>query len=83
MITIELDDETASRLNELAEHEHISLAQLLKNLTQIYYQQESNKNTQTELLTDFAGILSDSPSFKGNPLEIQQAMRDEWTYKKR
>jgi hypothetical protein len=80
MITIELDDETAAVLNKLAEHEHISLGQLLKNLTQAYHdKQQSNKKAQVELLTDFAGILSDSPSFKGNPLEIQQAMRDEWS----
>ena len=79
MITIELDDETAAVLNELAEHEHISLGQLLKNLTLVYHERlQSNKNAQPELLTDFAGILSNSPSFKGNPLEIQQAMRDEW-----
>jgi hypothetical protein len=80
MITIELDDETAAVLNKLAEHEHISLGQLLKNLTQVYHERlQSNKNAQPELLTDFAGILSNSPSFKGNPLEIQKAMRDEWT----
>ena len=31
-----------------------------------------------ELLTDFAGILADSPSFSGDPLEIQKTMRNEW-----
>jgi len=74
MTTIELDDETAALLNELAEHEHISTKQLLKNLMQTY-----QKNMQPELLTDFARILKNSPSFKGNPLDIQQAMRDEWS----
>ncbi len=31
-----------------------------------------------ELLADFAGILADSPSFSGDPLEIQRTMRNEW-----
>jgi len=80
MATLELDDETAILLNELAEHEHISPAQLLKNLALVYRNtQQAHHTEQPELLTDFAGILKNSPSFSGNPLEIQQAMRDEWS----
>ena len=26
----------------------------------------------------FAGVLKDSPSFEGDPVAIQRAMRDEW-----
>jgi len=79
MTTLELDDETARLLYELAAYEHISLTQLLKNLAQIYRnKQHTENNAPPELLTDFAGILSNSPSFNGDPLEIQQAMRDEW-----
>jgi len=80
MAIIELDDETAILLNELAEHEYISPAQLLKNLALVYRNTQQAQHTeQPELLTDFAGILKNSPSFSGNPLEIQQAMRDEWS----
>jgi hypothetical protein len=80
MAIIELDDETAVLLNELAEQEHISPAQLLKNLALVYRStQQAHHTEQPELLTDFAGILKNSPSFSGNPLEIQQAMRDEWS----
>jgi hypothetical protein len=80
MAIIELDDETAVLLKELAEQEHISPAQLLKNLALVYRStQQAHHTEQTELLTDFTGILKNSPSFKGNPLEIQQAMRDEWS----
>jgi hypothetical protein len=79
MTTLELDDETAGLLYELAAHEHISLAQLLKKIAQVYSnKQHTENNAPPELLTDFAGILSNSPSFNGDPLEIQQAMRDEW-----
>lgn len=79
MMTLELDDETAALLNELAAHEHITPEQLLKNLTLVYRNTLQAGNTMApEFLTDFAGILSNSPSFKGDPLAIQQAMRDEW-----
>ncbi len=30
-------------------------------------------------IESFVGTLKDSPSFKGDPLEIQRKMRDEWT----
>ncbi|MDO9049730.1 MAG: hypothetical protein Q7U66_18600 [Methylobacter sp.] len=80
MATLELDDETAVLLKELAEHEHISPAQLLKNLALVYRNtQQTHHTAPSELVTDFAGILKNSPSFNGNPLEIQQAMRDEWS----
>jgi|688.fasta_scaffold655648_3 hypothetical protein len=77
MKTIELDDETVAALDELAGHEHLSLAQLLKKLAQNYRQQQLS-NQQPRLITDFAGALADSPSFQGDPLAVQQAMRDEW-----
>lgn len=80
MMTLELDDETAALLNELAAHEHITPVQLLKNLALVYRNtRQAGKHEAPELLTDFAGLLSHSPSFKGDPLAIQQAMRDEWS----
>ena len=30
------------------------------------------------LLSDYAGILEDSPNFNEDPVEIQKRMRDEW-----
>ncbi|MFI3219439.1 MAG: hypothetical protein QX189_10005 [Methylococcales bacterium] len=77
MTSLELDDDTAVLLYELAEHENMSLAQLLKNLAQAY-QNTHTPNKPPQLLSDFVGILKNSPSFNGDPLEIQQAMRDEW-----
>ena len=74
MKTLELDDETAAVLDELAGHERLCLAELLKKLARNYHQQQV-----PGLLTDFAGLLADSPSFKGDPRAIQQALRDEWS----
>lgn len=79
MRTIELDDETVATLDELAKHEHLNLAQLVKRLAQSYQLQQQPSKNQPALLTDFAGLLADSPSFQGDPLAIQQAMRDEWS----
>ena len=31
------------------------------------------------LLSDYAGILKDSPNFNEDPVEIQKRMRDEWS----
>lgn len=31
------------------------------------------------LLSDYAGILEDSPNFNEDPVEIQKKMRDEWS----
>ena len=31
------------------------------------------------LLSDYAGILKDSPNFNEDPVELQRRMRDEWS----
>jgi Protein of unknown function (DUF2281) len=31
------------------------------------------------LLTDYAGILKDSPNFNEDPIALQRKMRDEWS----
>jgi uncharacterized membrane protein len=38
----------------------------------------SKQDTAPKLLADFLGILKDSPTFNGDPVEIQSAMRDNW-----
>lgn len=32
-----------------------------------------------ELLSDYAGILKDSPNFNEDPVELQRKMRNEWS----
>ncbi len=45
-----------------------------------FLQQKSKaQSTQSgKLLSDYAGILKDSPTFAGDPVEIQRKLRDEW-----
>ncbi|EIC29089.1 hypothetical protein [Methylomicrobium album] len=75
MMTLELDDETATLLARLAEQEHIGAVQLVKKALVEHANVMRDKG---DLITDFAGVLARSPSFQGDPLEIQKAMRDEW-----
>lgn len=74
MQTLELQDETAIQLQHLAEQTHLSTNDFIEQLIKKYITEEK----PPQLLTDFAGILKDSPSFKGDPLKIQQEMRNEW-----
>lgn len=78
MITLELDDETAGLLAQLVNRDHQDAGQLIKRALADYWAKPAALTEQPELLADFAGLLSDSPSFDGDPLEIQKAMRDEW-----
>lgn len=41
--------------------------------------QERTAEQTGRTLESFVGILKDSPSFDGDPQEIQRRMRDEWT----
>jgi len=75
MQTLQISDQAAQQLNKMAEQEHTSSIDLIERLIK-KHSQELTK--QPELLSDFAGILADSPIFSGDPLEIQKAMRNEW-----
>ena len=74
MQTLQISDQVAKQLNDMAAQEHTSSSDLIERLIK-KHSQELTK--QPQLLADFAGILSDSPSFSGDPLEIQKAMRED------
>ena len=42
------------------------------------YQSEIKPTEASLTLESFKGVLKNSPSFEGEPLEIQQRMRNEW-----
>ena len=74
MQTLQISDQVAKQLNDMAAQEHTSSSDLIERFIK-KHSQELTK--QPELLADFAGILADSPSFSGDPLEIQKAMRED------
>jgi hypothetical protein len=59
MMTLELDDETATLLTELVEIEHLSHAQLLKKMLHEYlenYQDEQDAKEAEQVLQESGGI---------------------------
>jgi len=74
MQTLELKDELAIQLNQVAKQAHLSTNDLIEQLLKQYI----NKEIKTVTFDDFIGILKDSPTFEGDPLAIQQKMRNEW-----
>ena len=75
MLTIHIQDDLETALISLAEIEHIQPEQLVKKLINDYSQSKKKKST---LMTDIINDLPSLPVFKGNPLDIQKGMRDEW-----
>ena len=73
MQTLELKDDVATQLKQAAEQAHISTNELIEQLLMKYAEEKEPKT-----LNDFFGILKNSPTFKGDPVEIQRKMRDEW-----
>lgn len=74
MQTLELKDEVATQLQQIAEQAHVSTNELIEQLLSKYI----TEKTELTTLNDFIGLLKDSPTFKGDPVEIQRKMRDEW-----
>jgi len=74
MVTIQLEDETAVVLNKLASYEHLQPEQLIKKLLSNY----AASTKESELLIDIVNTLPELPSFKNDPLAIQNDMRNEW-----
>ena len=74
MQTLELKDDVATQLKQVAEQAHLSTNDLIEQFLSKYASEESRPKT----LNDFFGVLKDSPTFKGDPVEIQRKMRDEW-----
>ncbi len=67
MTTLQISDQAASILSNMAKQQHLSSSELIEQLI---------KNHNQELIKQ-PELLADSPSFSGDPLEIQKAMRDD------
>jgi len=79
MMTIELDDETAGLLSQLMKQSHSEAAQLIKQALTCYQgAKQTDQVEPPELMTDIIATLPNLPTFAGDPLAIQEAMRDEW-----
>jgi predicted transcriptional regulator len=79
MITIELDDEADKLLSQLMRQSKADASQLIKQALTCYLDtKQTDQAKQPELMTDIIATLPSLPTFAGDPLAIQQALRDEW-----
>jgi predicted transcriptional regulator len=79
MMTLELDDETAHLLDQLTQREHLDPAQLVKQALVDYLDTlQITHAGKNELMSDIIATLPSLPTFTGDPLAIQKALRDEW-----
>ncbi len=74
MQTLELKDELAEKLQKVAKQAHISNNDLIEQLLSKYVSEKKEPKT----LEDFVGVLKNSPTFNGDPVEIQRKIRSEW-----
>ena len=72
MQTLQISDQVAKQLNDMAQQEHLSSSELIERLVEKY-------RNDHELLEDLMDSLPNLPTFKGAPMDIQRAMRDEWS----
>ncbi len=59
----------------------LTFAESLQQKAQFQAEQNTTLKEATQagrLLSDYAGILKDSPTFQGDPVEIQSKLRNEW-----
>ena len=72
MQTIQISDQSAARIHDMAQQEHITSAELIERLVEKYREKH-------QLLADVIESLPELPTFKNSPMAIQKAMRNEWT----
>jgi predicted CopG family antitoxin len=72
MQTLQISDQVAKQLNDMAQQQHLSSSELIERLVEKY-------RNDHELLEDLMDSLPNLPTFKGAPMDIQRAMRDEWS----
>ncbi len=60
----------------MSEKEQLAVLHFVEFLKQ---KSKAQSNQSGKLLSDYAGILKDSPNFNEDPVEIQRRMRDEWS----
>jgi hypothetical protein len=70
----------ADQIYELVKAMPEDQAKVVLNFVERLYQEQQFQPEKRErkLLIEYAGLLKDSPTFQGDPVEIQRRLRDEW-----
>ena len=75
MLTIQIEDELEAKLIGMAKRNHLSPEQVIKQLITDYTRPKTNKPV---LVSNAIKDLPTIDAFKGDPMDIQRAMRNEW-----
>lgn len=70
MTTLQISDQAASILSNMAKQQHLSSSELIERLVEKY-------RNDHELLEDLMESLPNLPTFKGATMDIQRSMRDD------
>lgn len=72
--------ELVRALPEEQASEVLDFVEFLKQKAQLQPGQEisGHDSSAKRLLSEYAGVLKDSPNFNEDPIEFQRKMRDEW-----
>ena len=54
------------------------ISKVLDFVKSLRQKSNSKSSKKRKPLSDYLGLLKDSPTFKGDPVEIQRQMRNEW-----
>jgi len=74
MQTLDLEDKVATELQQIAKQAHLSTSDLLSKMLAEY----SHPKKESGLMSDIIKDLPKISVFKGEPLDIQRKMRNEW-----
>jgi len=74
MKTLELEDNVATQLKQVAKRANLSTSELLTKMLTEYMQPEKEPVLMNDIIKD----LPEISAFKGDPVEIQRKMRNEW-----
>jgi len=74
MQTLELDDNLATQIKQVAKQAHLSTNELLTKMLTDY----NRPKKESVLMSDIIKDLPEISAFKGDPVEIQRKMRNEW-----
>jgi len=73
MKTLELEDNVATQLKQVAKRANLSTSELLTKMLTEYMQLEKEPVLMNDIIKD----LPEISAFKGDPVEIQRKMRNE------
>ena len=54
------------------------ISKVLEFVKSLQQKANSESSKKRKPLSNYLGLLKDSPTFKGNPVEIQRRLRNEW-----